>query len=156
MPNPKKIGGDKLWNQRNPFILGSGYDIYNFLSSYTFWGLPCMTVQFDVCISKNVCNDVTVPTKIYLCMDLYTYVYLALNRQFVGSTPTRGELFSRKFWWFQENLQQLKVDAVSRAWLTFRMLISRNKYVYIYMHLCFLGFFISNYTRSHYMADSVL
>ena len=54
---------------------------------------------------------------------------VTVMKLFARSSPTRGELFSRKFWLFQENLQQLKLCAVSRAWLAFRVLISGNKYV---------------------------
>ena len=34
---------------------------------------------------------------IYLSMHLHTYVYSEYNREVVGSSPTRGELFSKKF-----------------------------------------------------------
>ena len=73
-----------------------------------------MFVQFDVYISKK-CNDITVRTEIYMCMHLYPYVYLAWYQKVAGSSATRGELFSRKVWLFQD-LQQLKVGAVSHAW----------------------------------------
>ena len=43
----KKIG--KLWNQRNPFILGSVYDIYYLSSNYTFGGV------FLACLSNFIC-----------------------------------------------------------------------------------------------------
>ena len=56
-----------------------------------------MSVQFYVYISKKVCNDVAVPTKIYMCMHLYPYVYSACNREVLGSSATRSELFSRNF-----------------------------------------------------------
>ena len=78
-----------------------------------------------------------------MCMHLYTYVYSACYREIVGSSPTRGGLLSRKDWMFQENLQQLKVGAVSRAWWAFRMLILRNKYVYI----CIYAFQLPQITR---------
>ena len=120
----KKMGG-KLWNRQN-------------ILNLTFCGLPCMPVQFYVYISKrNVCNVVTVPTKIYMCMHLCTNVYLACSWEVVGSSPTRGELFSRKVWLFQENIKQWKVGAVSCVGLLFRMLISRNKYVYIHSLMLF-------------------
>ena len=135
MLNPKK--GGKLQNQQNPFILVSVYDIYHFPSNYPFWGLPSMSGEFYMHISTI--NYVTVPTKIYLCVHLYTCVYSACNREVVGSSPTRGELFSRKFWLFQESLEQL-ILGVSREWLAFRMLGLRHKHVYIYMHLCLSDF----------------
>ena len=37
------------------------------------------------------------PKWIYLCMHLHTYVYSECSREVVGSSPTRGELFSKKF-----------------------------------------------------------
>ena len=53
------------------------------------------------CMSNFMCilaqKYFTVPTKIYLCLHLYTCVNSACNREVVGSSPTRGELFSRKF-----------------------------------------------------------
>ena len=35
------------------------------------------------------------PNWIYLCMHLYTCVYSACNREVVGSSPTRDEIFSK-------------------------------------------------------------
>ena len=37
------------------------------------------------------------PKWIYLYMHLHTYVYSECNREVGGSSPTRGELFSKKF-----------------------------------------------------------
>ena len=56
-----------------------------------------MFFQFYVYVSKkNVRNDGTVRTDIYICMHLYTYVYPVCNREVVGSSASRGELFSSK------------------------------------------------------------
>ena len=55
--------------------------------------LACLS-NFMCILAKNVCNYVTVCTEIYMC--LYTYVYSACNREVVGSSATRGELFSKK------------------------------------------------------------
>ena len=117
-PNFVYKGSEVCWIQNSSeasceinvtfFILGSVYEIYHFLSSYTFWGLPCMAVQFCVCISKNVCNDVSVPTKIYLCMDLYTYVYLVLNREVVGSSPPGVSYFPDNYDGFKKTFSSWK------------------------------------------------
>ena len=123
----------------------------------SFWGL-CMTYiisLFRACLAClsifmciwiiNVCD-----TQIYLCMHWYTYAYSACNREIVGSSPSRVELFSRKFWLFQENFQELKMGAVPLAWLAVYMLISRNKYICALMH-----FIVSNYTQNFYTTGSV-
>ena len=102
----------------------------------SFWGLYMIYISFHQIIlfgvlANYVCNDVTVRTEIYMCMHLYTYVYSACNREVVGASAISDELFSRKHWLFQENLQQLKIGAACRAWLALRLSIARNKYVYM-------------------------
>ena len=57
---------------------------------------------------------------IYLCMHLYTYVYLACNRKVVGSSPTRSELF----------LKQIVLG-----------LYYTHTHTYIYIHISLTTFF---------------
>ena len=75
----------------------------------SFWGLfltyiiSHQIMLFGVsfaCLSNFMCtwanyvhNDATVPTK-YICICIYTHVYSACNREVVGSSPARIELFS--------------------------------------------------------------
>ena len=50
----------------------------------------CILAQTKAVMSQN-------SKWIYLCMHLYTYVYSACDREVVGSSPTRDELFSKTF-----------------------------------------------------------
>ena len=51
-----------------------------------------MFVQFYVYIGKIECNDVTVRRNLHV----YAFIQIC-NREVVGSSATRGALFSRKF-----------------------------------------------------------
>ena len=56
-----------------------------------------MYVPIYVYISKHSCSNATETHTDRFCMNLYTCVCTACNQEVVGSSPTRGEPFSRKF-----------------------------------------------------------
>ena len=72
----------------------------------------------------------------------------------VGSSPARGELFSKKKLFASRKPISSSKWMFSRAWLAFRMFISRNKYVYIYVFMLFVFFFKLHEEFSRYMAES--